>query len=166
MQKIILAACLGAALPAIAQTAEPNPVPEHSLSGNVGVVSQYVFRGLSQTNGKPAVQGGVDYTHASGLYVGTWLSISPGSPTRTPASKTRPSLWPPQATSVRLIALAPAMQLAWNGTSMPATRILSRLTGTTMSASSATTIPAVTTIWVPIASPIRPRSMARSATSG
>lgn len=74
MQKIILAACLGAALPAIAQTGEPNPVPEHSLSGNVGVVSQYVFRGLSQTNGKPAVQGGFDYTHASGLYVGTWLS--------------------------------------------------------------------------------------------
>ena len=74
MQKIILAACLGVALPAIAQTVEPNPVPEHSLSGNVGVVSQYVFRGLSQTNGKPAVQGGFDYTHASGLYVGTWLS--------------------------------------------------------------------------------------------
>ena len=74
MQQIILAACLGAALPAIAQTVEPNPVPEHSLSGNVGVVSQYVFRGLSQTNGKPAIQGGPDYRHASGLYAGTWLS--------------------------------------------------------------------------------------------
>lgn len=75
MQKIIVVACLAAAaLPAIAQTGEPNPAPEHSLSGNVGVVSQYVFRGLSQTNGKPAVQGGLDYTHASGLYAGTWLS--------------------------------------------------------------------------------------------
>ena len=48
MLKIILAACLGAtALPVIAQTSEQSPTPEHSLSGNVGVVSQYVFRGLS-----------------------------------------------------------------------------------------------------------------------
>lgn len=75
MQKYVVTACLlASALPAVAQTADVAPVPEHSLTGNVGVVSQYVFRGLSQTDGKPAVQGGFDYAHASGFYLGTWLS--------------------------------------------------------------------------------------------
>ena len=45
-----------------------------SLTSNVGVSSQYVFRGLAQTNERPALQGGADYAHASGLYAGTWLS--------------------------------------------------------------------------------------------
>ncbi len=75
MQKIILAACLGAAaLPAVAQTGEAPPAPQHLFTGNVAVVSQYVFRGLSQTDGKPAVQGGFDYAHSSGFYAGTRLS--------------------------------------------------------------------------------------------
>jgi uncharacterized protein (TIGR02001 family) len=75
MQKYVLASWLVvAAFPVVAQTAEPVPTPEHSLTGNVGVVSQYIFRGLSQTNGKPAIQGGFDYAHSSGFYVGTWLS--------------------------------------------------------------------------------------------
>src|SRR5262245_47403502 len=46
----------------------------HSLTSNVGLFSQYVYRGLTQSNEKPAVQGGADYSHASGLYAGTWLS--------------------------------------------------------------------------------------------
>lgn len=50
------------------------PVAEHTLTGNVSFTTQYVFRGLSQTNGKPAIQAGLDYAHSSGLYVGTWLS--------------------------------------------------------------------------------------------
>ena len=50
------------------------PPSEHTVTGNVGFFSQYVFRGLSQTNGKPAIQGGVDYSHASGFYAGTWAS--------------------------------------------------------------------------------------------
>lgn len=44
------------------------------LTGNVGLWSQYIFRGLSQTDYKPAVQGGADYAHDSGLYVGVWGS--------------------------------------------------------------------------------------------
>jgi uncharacterized protein (TIGR02001 family) len=44
------------------------------LSFNVGVVSDYLFRGVSQTHGKPAIQGGIDYAHSSGLYVGAWAS--------------------------------------------------------------------------------------------
>ncbi|MDH5534169.1 MAG: TorF family putative porin [Betaproteobacteria bacterium] len=46
----------------------------HSLTGNVGLYSQYIFRGLTQTNKDPALQGGFDYVHASGLYAGTWAS--------------------------------------------------------------------------------------------
>lgn len=44
------------------------------VTGNVGVFSDYVFRGVTQTAGGPAVQGGLDYSHASGLYAGTWIS--------------------------------------------------------------------------------------------
>jgi len=46
----------------------------HSISGNMGIFSQYIFRGVSQTNADPALQGGFDYSHASGFYAGTWLS--------------------------------------------------------------------------------------------
>ena len=46
----------------------------HSLSGNISFASQYIFRGIKQTDGKPALQGGFDYAHASGLYAGTWAS--------------------------------------------------------------------------------------------
>jgi uncharacterized protein (TIGR02001 family) len=46
----------------------------HTLTGNVGLYSQYIFRGLMQTNNKPALQGGFDYSHSSGLYAGTWAS--------------------------------------------------------------------------------------------
>jgi len=44
------------------------------LSFNVSAVSDYRYRGISQTRLKPALQGGVDYALPSGLYVGTWAS--------------------------------------------------------------------------------------------
>ena len=44
------------------------------LTGNLGLTSDYRFRGISQTQNAPAVQGGVDYAHSSGLYVGNWNS--------------------------------------------------------------------------------------------
>ncbi|HKE38491.1 MAG TPA: TorF family putative porin, partial [Casimicrobiaceae bacterium] len=37
------------------------PEPDYTLSGNFGIYSQYIFRGLTQTDTKPAVQGGFDY---------------------------------------------------------------------------------------------------------
>lgn len=49
-------------------------IPALHLSGNIGVASQYIFRGLTQTNGKPALQGGFDLNHDSGLYAGVWMS--------------------------------------------------------------------------------------------
>jgi len=54
--------------------AAPAPEPDWTFTGNVGLYSQYVFRGISQTNEKPALQGGFDLGHKSGFYVGTWAS--------------------------------------------------------------------------------------------
>ena len=67
-----------AALAAHAQTppapATPEVKSDWTFSGNAGVFSDYRFRGISQTNKKPAFQGGFDIGHASGLYVGNWNS--------------------------------------------------------------------------------------------
>ena len=60
--------------PAVVVAVVPAPTPEHVLTANVGVFSEYIFRGIGQTGGKPAVQGGFDYAHASGFYLGTWGS--------------------------------------------------------------------------------------------
>ena len=44
------------------------------VTGNASVTSDYIFRGLSQTNSQAAVQGGIDFSDESGFYVGTWVS--------------------------------------------------------------------------------------------
>jgi len=44
------------------------------VSFNAALVTDYVFRGVSYSDNGPALQGGADYAHESGLYVGTWLS--------------------------------------------------------------------------------------------
>jgi uncharacterized protein (TIGR02001 family) len=44
------------------------------VTGNLGLTSDYRFRGISQSQNGPAVQGGVDYSHSSGLYIGNWNS--------------------------------------------------------------------------------------------
>ena len=60
------------ALPAYAQDTEaPKPV---TVSGNVSLVSDYRFRGVSQSDEEMAVQGGITVAHESGFYVGTWAS--------------------------------------------------------------------------------------------
>ena len=49
--------------------------PDHEVSFNVAGVSDYRFRGISQTRLKPALQGGLDYVNnPTGLYVGAWAS--------------------------------------------------------------------------------------------
>ncbi len=68
----LLLALLATSSAAFAQTAPA--APESTLAFNVGVVNEYRYRGLGQTRGKPALQGGVDYAHSSGFYVGTWAS--------------------------------------------------------------------------------------------
>ncbi|HWD36284.1 MAG TPA: TorF family putative porin, partial [Casimicrobiaceae bacterium] len=53
---------------------DTKPQSPFSVAGNLGIFSQYVFRGLTQTDRKPAFQGGFDVTHSNGLYAGTWGS--------------------------------------------------------------------------------------------
>jgi uncharacterized protein (TIGR02001 family) len=46
----------------------------YNISANIGVVSNYMWRGVTQTQDGAAVQGGLDFTHESGFYAGTWVS--------------------------------------------------------------------------------------------
>jgi uncharacterized protein (TIGR02001 family) len=73
MRARILRWGVAAAALALAGAAGAEDSP-HTLTANVGLYSQYVFRGLAQGHEKPAIQGGADYSHASGFYAGTWLS--------------------------------------------------------------------------------------------
>lgn len=50
------------------------PEPDYTLSFNAGVVTDYRYRGISQSRLDPAVQGGVDFAHKSGFYLGAWGS--------------------------------------------------------------------------------------------
>ena len=45
-----------------------------STSANVALTTEYRFRGISQSNENPAIQGGFDVAHESGFYIGTWGS--------------------------------------------------------------------------------------------
>ena len=81
MKKLILSALVLAAFAtsASAQTAAPAaPASPHTFTGNLAVVSDYRFRGISQSFRQPAVQGGFDYSHSSGFYVGNWDSSVSG----------------------------------------------------------------------------------------
>ena len=67
--KIVLA-FLATSSAAFAQTAPAAP----EVTYNVGVVSQYRYRGIAQTKGDAALQGGADYANANGFYAGAWGS--------------------------------------------------------------------------------------------
>jgi uncharacterized protein (TIGR02001 family) len=73
MRKTVLATVFAAvaAVPGLASAQAASP---HSISGNMGIFSDYRFRGFSQTFGQPAIQGGIDYSHSSGFYLGNWNS--------------------------------------------------------------------------------------------
>lgn len=78
MRKTILASAVLASLFAVAPVAFAEDAPAAAetpaFTGNFGIFSDYRFRGISQTKNAPALQGGFDYAHSSGLYVGTWAS--------------------------------------------------------------------------------------------
>ena len=65
----------GTALAADPAPAAPAPAPDWTESGNVTVVSDYLFRGISQTQAKPTIQATLDFTHSSGFYLGLFLSL-------------------------------------------------------------------------------------------
>ncbi|MGS0730349.1 TorF family putative porin, partial [Shewanella sp. 0m-11] len=45
-----------------------------AVEANIGATSNYLWRGVTQTDDAVAVQGGIDYSHDSGFYAGTWAS--------------------------------------------------------------------------------------------
>ena len=76
---------------ALAQSAPaPAPAPATSpITANVTVVNDYRYRGITQSNFQPAIQGGFDYAHESGFYIGNWnSSISWISDAYGPATST------------------------------------------------------------------------------
>jgi uncharacterized protein (TIGR02001 family) len=64
----VAAACL------LPSAAHADDVPALSTTANITLASQYKFRGIDQTWGRPAVQGGADLVAANGLYAGAWAS--------------------------------------------------------------------------------------------
>ncbi|MCF6253310.1 MAG: TorF family putative porin [Thiomicrorhabdus sp.] len=48
-------------------------ISQAGVSANVGMVSNYVFRGVDQSDGKASASAGLDYENDSGIYVGTWV---------------------------------------------------------------------------------------------
>lgn len=75
MKKILVPSLIALALGSMSGLAQAQAAaPESSLSFNVGAVSDYRYRGISQSRLKPALQGGVDYADKSGFYVGAWGS--------------------------------------------------------------------------------------------
>jgi len=57
-----------------AGTATAETAASWQTSGNLALVSDYLFRGLSQTGQEPALQGGIEFAHSSGFYTGAWGS--------------------------------------------------------------------------------------------
>jgi len=95
MKKIIAISAIAAAaslmmsanvMAADAPAAAPDPGP---ITANVTLASQYRYRGISQSNSLPAIQGGFDYAHESGFYIGNWNSsiswINDGYTGQTPS---------------------------------------------------------------------------------
>lgn len=70
----LLLAATGHFSAAAAQDGDEAEESEFTISGNVGLVSDYRFRGISYSNRDAAIQGGIDLAHKSGLFVGTWSS--------------------------------------------------------------------------------------------
>ena len=68
---ILVGALAAVSAPAFAQD---EPTPALTVTGNAAVVTDYRFRGISQTDKRFALQGGITVTHESGFYVSTWGS--------------------------------------------------------------------------------------------
>lgn len=73
---LLAAVCVAA--PALANdvstSAAPSSPPAFTITGSAGVWSQYRFRGISQSDNKPAFQGSITVAHSSGFYLSTWGS--------------------------------------------------------------------------------------------
>ena len=74
MKKTITTIAAGGFMVAAGQAAANELGAGFSWSGNLAVTSDYIFQGASETGGRPAIQGGFDLEHETGLYLGNWNS--------------------------------------------------------------------------------------------
>ncbi len=85
------------------------------FSADLAVATDYVWRGVSQTLGRPAVQGGINYSHASGAYAGIWASnvnfYDPNAPGADPADDDEAKL---ELDYTLGLAGATVQELAWD----------------------------------------------------
>lgn len=72
--RALVSVALAAAFLVPAASFAETAAPASPFTGNFMLASEYLYRGIAQTNGKPAIQGGFDYAHPSGFYIGTWAS--------------------------------------------------------------------------------------------
>ncbi|MBU6267205.1 MAG: TorF family putative porin [Sphingomonadales bacterium] len=82
---------------AFADTA-PAPTPEWTITGSAAIVSQYKFRGLTQSDSKPAVQASITVSHASGFYISMWGSS--GASSRTDPTTGKAYVSPNEGTEI------------------------------------------------------------------
>jgi uncharacterized protein (TIGR02001 family) len=73
MRALAIATLAAALVPGLA-----SGMPASSITGNVALTSDYLFRGLTQSWGRPAIQGGADYTDPNGVAAGFWASSVSG----------------------------------------------------------------------------------------
>ena len=76
MKFTLKALAVAAVASASSFTFADEPTSPHSVSGNIGVLSSYNLRGITNTpeNKDATINGGLDYNHASGFYAGWWGS--------------------------------------------------------------------------------------------
>lgn len=72
LSALLAAPLLLSSVYASAEDAAP-AAPPYTLTYNLGLYSNYMFRGVDYSDG-PALQGGIDWAHSSGFYLGTWFS--------------------------------------------------------------------------------------------
>jgi uncharacterized protein (TIGR02001 family) len=70
----VLSATLMTSVNVRAEEAAAAPASPHTITTNVGIFNDYLFRGTSYGKERGAIQGGLDYSHSSGLYAGVWAS--------------------------------------------------------------------------------------------
>lgn len=74
MKKTITALAAGGLLATAGNLSANELGAGFAWSGNLAVTSDYIFQGQSETGGRPAIQGGFDLEHETGLYLGNWNS--------------------------------------------------------------------------------------------
>ena len=93
MKRTAIGAGLCLAAIVLSGAAHADEAPAHALSGSVSLASDYRFRGLSQTDLRPAAQAGLEEDFSGGAYVGGWASnVSWLADTSTPAQPVSNSL--------------------------------------------------------------------------